>query len=197
MMVVLLLLSAVVASAQSDAASDVTILIAYDSRSGNTETFAKAIAEGLGTIDGVVGVVRKQSDVEDAQITSADGVLVGTPVHWGNLSTETKGFLDRLGGVLARSGEVGADSTAGNRSGGAFVTGGSPASGKELARIGILATLLSFKFVLIGGEDAGGFGTLGPQATTGPSDPGLSEAELEEARYFGARFAELTKQLRR
>lgn len=197
MMLVLLALCPVVASSQDDSSSVVTVLIAYDSLSGNTETFAEAIAEGVGTVGGVVGVVKKQSDVQDAEITGADGILVGTPVHWGNLSTHTKGFIDRVGGVLASGGELGADSTPGNRTAGAFVTGGSPSSGKELARIGILVSLLSFKFVLVGGEDAGGFGTLGPQATTGPSDPGLSEAELEEARHFGVRFAELTKQLRR
>ena len=200
MMIALFLLPRAAASSQNDGASSVTILIAYDSRTGNTETFARAVLEGVGTVEGARGVFRKQSDVEEAEIVAADGILVGSPVHWGNLSTETKGFIDRIGGVLASSGELGADSEAANRTirtGGAFVTGGSVASGKELARIGILTSLLSFKFVLIGGQDTAGFGTLGAQATTGPSDPGLSEAELAEARRFGARFARLTRTLTR
>jgi len=197
MMVALLLLSAVVGSSQDDATSKVTILIAYDSRTGNTETLAKAVAEGVGTVEGVQSVVRKQDDVANAEIKDSDGVLLGSPVHWANLSADTKRFIDRIGRILGNAGELGADSTPANRTAGAFVTGGSVASGKELARISILSSLMGLKFVLIGGEDAGGFGTLGPQATTGPSDPGLSEAELEEARRFGARFATLTKQLKR
>ena len=200
MMVALLVLPRAASSSQDDEASSVTILIAFDSRTGNTDTFARAVLEGVGTVEGARGVLRKQSDVEEAEIVDADGILVGSPVHWGNLSAETKGFIDRIGGVLASGGELGPDSTAANRTirtGGAFVTGGSIASGKELVRIGILTSLLSFKFVLIGGEDAAGFGTLGAQATTGPSDPGLSEAELEEARRFGARFATVTKKLRK
>jgi len=200
MMIALLFLPQAVSSSQNDETSSVTILISYDSRTGDTETFARAVLEGVGTVEGVRGVLRKHADVSDKEISAADGILVGSPVHWGNLSTETKGFIDRLGGVLASGGELGADSRAANRTprtGGAFVTGGSVASGKELVRIGILASLLSFKFVLIGGEDADGFGTLGAQATTGPSDPGLSEAELAEARRFGARFARLTQKLAR
>ncbi len=198
MTIALLFLPQAASSSQDDEASSVTILIAYDSRTGDTETFARAVLEGVGTVEGARGVLRKHSDVDETEIVAADGILIGSPVHWGNLSTETKGFIDRLGGVLAAGGELGADSMAANRTprtGGAFVTGGSVASGKELARIGILASLLSFKFVLIGGEDAAGFGTLGAQATTGPSDPGLSEAELLEARRFGARFARLTLKL--
>ena len=45
-----------------------TILIAYDFRSGNTETFARAVLEGVGTVEGARGVLRKQSDVEEAEI---------------------------------------------------------------------------------------------------------------------------------
>jgi hypothetical protein len=41
------------------------------------EKLAKAVAEGAGTVA---------------------GVIVGTPVHGANLSTETRRFLDRLGG---------------------------------------------------------------------------------------------------
>lgn len=191
----LLSLTQTVAAVAQESASSITILVAYDSRTGNTETFARAVAEGIESVDGVDAVASNQADIESDAIASAAGVVVGTPVHWGNLSSNTKAFLDKVGGALAQAGEIGADSTPTTRTAGAFATGGSVASGKELARISILSTLLSFKYVVIGAEDAAGFGTLGPQATTGPSDPGLSEAELEEARNYGVRFATLTKKL--
>lgn len=193
---IVLLLSPVVHGApQDDGVKSVKILIAYDSRTGNTESLARAVAEGAGSVAGVEVVLRRQREVEADEIASADGILVGTPVHWANLSVETKAFLDRIGGALATAGEIGADSAPRNRTGGAFVTGGSVASGKELARLAILAALLNLKFVVVGGADAAGFGTLGAQATTGPRDPGLSEVELDEARQSGARFATLTKRL--
>lgn len=194
-LIVLLLGPTVHGAPQDGGAPSVKILIAYDSRTGNTESLARAVAEGAGSVAGVEVVLRRQPEVEADEIASADGILVGTPVHWANLSAETKAFLDRIGGALAAAGEIGADSSPRDRTGGAFVTGGSVASGKELARLSILAAFLNLKFVVLGGVDAAGFGTLGAQATTGPSDPGLSELELDEARRSGERFATLTKRL--
>ena len=68
--------------------------------------------------------------------------------------------------------------------------------GKDMARLSILSAFLTMRFMVIGGVDADGFGTLGPQATTGAADPGVSGKEEEEARQFGERFARLTRQVR-
>lgn len=35
-----------------------------------------------------------------------------------------------------------------------------------------------------------------PEATTGATDPGVSDKEKEEARRFGERFARFTRQIR-
>ncbi len=82
MMVTLLVLPRAASSSQDDEASSVTMLIAYDFRAGNTETFARAVLEGVGTVEGARGVLRKQSDVEEAEIVDADGILVGSPVRY-------------------------------------------------------------------------------------------------------------------
>lgn len=58
----------------------------------------------------------------------------------------------------------------------------------------MISSLLAMRLFIIGGVDAESFGTLGPQATTGTADPGVSDKELEEARHFGERFARLTRQ---
>jgi len=70
------------------------------------------------------------------------------------------------------------------------------ASGKEMARLSLIAAMLALRFVVIGGADEEGYGTMGPQATTATGDPGISNKELEEGRRFGERFARLTRQLR-
>ena len=69
--------------------------------------------------------------------------------------------------------------------------------GKDVARLSILSAFLTMRFSVIGGVDAAGFGTLGPEATTGETDPGIGEKEGEEAWRFGERFARFTRQLRR
>lgn len=169
-----------------------SILVVFDSRTGHTEKLARAVAEGVGQVEGAVAVLRRREEVEDQEIVSSSGILLGSPVHWASLSAESKAFLERVGQVLVEAKELGPGTTPRTRAAGAFVTGGAVSSGKELARLAILAAFLNMRFVVIGGEEADGFGTLGAQATTAGSDPGLSEAELEEARRFGKRFASMT-----
>jgi NAD(P)H dehydrogenase (quinone) len=169
-----------------------TILVVFDSRTGNTEHLARTVAEGVAKVDGVRAILKRRDEVLDEEIHSASGILLGSPVHWGSLSAESKAFLERIGEVLVRAKEIGPQSKERARSAGAFVTGGSPSSGKELARLTILTAFLNMRFIVVGGEDEEGFGTLGAQATTGASDPGVSEAELAEARRFGERFARVT-----
>lgn len=169
-----------------------SILVVFDSRTGHTEKLARAVAEGVDQVEGAVAVLRRREEVEDEEILSSSGMLLGSPVHWASLSAESKAFLERIGQVLVEAKELGPGTTPRTRAAGAFVTGGATSSGKELAHLSILAAFLNMRFVVIGGEEADGFGTLGAQATTAGSDPGLSEAELEEARRFGKRFASLT-----
>jgi hypothetical protein len=69
--------------------------------------------------------------------------------------------------------------------------------GKDVARLSILSAFLTMRFMVIGGVDADGFGTLGAEATTGSADPGLSPKELDEAQKFGERFARMTVKIRR
>lgn len=167
------------------------ILIAYDSETGNTEQLAQAIRDGAAGVEGVTVTLSKTTEVATDSIAGYDGILVGTPVEWSNMSMETKQFLDRVGEALWS-----ADLTGDGRTAGAFCTGGGVAMGKDLARVSILAALLTMRFVVIGGVDAAGFGTLGAEATTGETDPGVSDSEEAEARAFGERFARLTSQIR-
>jgi len=166
--------------------SQVRILIAYDTQTGNTEKLAQFIAKGA-TMPGVEVTLKKMSDVKDETFTTFDGILVGTPVQWSNMTANTKTLLDRLGA---------AKTNGDGRTAGAFCTGGGVAMGKDTARLSIISALLTMRFTIIGGVDDSGFGTLGPEATTGPADPGLSGKELEQGRSFGERFSKMTKQIR-
>jgi NAD(P)H dehydrogenase (quinone) len=168
------------------------ILIAYHSESGNTEKMAQSIRKGAASVDGVEATLLKTADVKDDDIVRYDGILVGTPVQWSNLTAETKRFLDRVGAALWK-----VKATGDGRTAGAFCTGGGVAMGKDVARLSILSAFLTMRFMVIGGVDADGFGTLGAEATTGSADPGLSPKELDEAQKFGERFARMTVKIRR
>jgi NAD(P)H dehydrogenase (quinone) len=169
----------------------VRILISYYSETGNTEKVAQAIGKGAASVPGVEVTLRKTGEVKDDEIPGYDGIVVGTPIHWSNLSADVKRFLDRVGNSLWK-----AKANGDGRTAGAFCTGGGVSMGKDVARLSILSAFLTMRFTVIGGVDEQGFGTLGPQATTGPSDPGVSAKEQEEARQFGERFARMTRQIR-
>ena len=73
------------APARPESAVATRVLVAYHSESGNTEALGKALAEGLASVPGVEPIRRKISEVTNEEIRSADGILLGTPVHWANL----------------------------------------------------------------------------------------------------------------
>jgi NAD(P)H dehydrogenase (quinone) len=168
----------------------VRVLVSYYSQTGNTEKLAIAIGKGAASVKGVEAAVHKTVDVKDTEILQADGILLGTPVQWANAATGAKQFLDRVGDVLWKAKTNGDGKTAG-----AFCTGGGVAMGKDVARLSILAAFLTMGFVVVGGVDDSGFGTMGTEATTGPGHS-IGEKELEEARRFGERFAQVTLKLR-
>jgi NAD(P)H dehydrogenase (quinone) len=179
-------------SATAGAAPTVRILIAYHSRTGNTEKMAAAVREGAASVTGVEIVLRKVADVTSDDIVKADGIIVGTPVEWGTLSTEAKSFLDRVGAALGKAGATYGE----GRTAAVFCTAGSPSNGQEMARMSAISAFLAMRFVIVGGVNEEGFGSLGPQAATAGKPPGVSEGALGDARRFGERFARLTRQLR-
>ena len=179
-------------SAFAFAAPPVRILIAYHSETGNTEKLAASVREGAASVAGAAVTLRKVADVTDDEIRGADGIVLGTPVQWGNLSAAAKRFLDRVGEVLGKAGKTYGE----GRTAGVFCTAGSPANGQEMARLGAIAAFLAMRFVIVGGVNDEEFGTLGPQAVTGASPPGVNAGDRAGARRFGERFTRVTLRLR-
>ncbi|GIU76316.1 MAG: NAD(P)H dehydrogenase (quinone) [Bryobacteraceae bacterium] len=165
-------------------ADGVRILIAYYSETGHTAALAEAVREGAARVARVQALARRVSEVSDEEIRAAHGVLIGTPVHWQTQAAAVKSFLDRMGRVLGPEFGEG-------RTGGVFVTSGSPSNGADLARLDVIAALLSLRFVVAGGVIEGGYGSLGAQAF-GEVTP----VAREDARRFGERFARLTAKMR-
>ena len=191
LLVILSTLLGVFPAEAADPDAPILILVAYHSETGNTEALAGLVREGVASVEGVEARLRRLDAVTDEEITRADGILVGTPVHWSTVSVETRSFLDRVGGVLMQAGGLERE----GRTAGAFCTGGGAAMGKEMARLTILNAFLTMRFVVVGGVEGNGFGTLGPEATTPDPKTPMTSEEKDAARASGERFARLTRRV--
>jgi len=73
-----------------------TVLIIYDSRTGNTARMASAIAEGVRS-GGAEAVVRKLGEKFTMdELSKADAILVGSPTHYASTTAEMRHFLESL-----------------------------------------------------------------------------------------------------
>ena len=183
-----MLLPAGAARAAAQAGPGATVLVAYYSVTGNTEKMAHGVAEGVAATAGAKAVIKRVGEVVADDLLSADAVIVGSPVYFGNMAGDVKIFFDNwalkygvFGGLKMR-----------NKPGAAFVTGGSIANGKDTTLLGILEAMLGNQMVIV--NAAGGYGA---SATTGPDSPGIDDKKLATARELGKRVAEVTDLMRR
>ena len=179
-------------SSQAQApASQVKVLIAYQSVTGNTEKMAQGVSDGAKSVAGTTVDLKRVSDVATEDLLSADAVIVGSPVYFGNVSGEVKAFLDNW---FIKFG-VFRDAKMRNKVAGAFVTGAAISNGKETAMQAIHAALLTNQMVIV--SAGGAFGAYGASATTGPDSPGIDDKKLEAARALGKRVAEFAAVIQR
>jgi NAD(P)H dehydrogenase (quinone) len=170
----------------------VRVLIAYHSLKGTTERMAQGVAEGVRRVPGVVAVVKQVEDVTKEDLEAADGIVLGSPTYFANIAGKMKVAIDDW------SWKMKVDFT--DKVGGAFSTGGGQAGGKEHVVNSLLLFMINLRMVVAGplyenakGDD--GWAELGAAAATGPTDPGISDAELDAAQRVGQRVARLAKRL--
>jgi NAD(P)H dehydrogenase (quinone) len=177
----------VIGYSQATMAQTVSVLVAYHSATGNTEKMAQGVAEGAKSVTGANVVVKRVGEVTADDLLSSDGVIIGSPVYFGNMSGEVKSFLDswfKMGLFQDRKMR--------NKVGGTFATGGGFSNGKELTMLTMQAAMVMHQMLVTSG--GGGFGA---SATTGPDSPGIDEKELAEANALGKRIAEVASMVKR
>ena len=69
--------------------------VIYDSKFGNTEKIAKALAAGMQE-QGIVAECAKVEEVDIDQLTEYDLLAVGGPTHWRTASKPMRAFLEKL-----------------------------------------------------------------------------------------------------
>lgn len=73
------------------------VVVFYDSKTGYTETMAKAIAQGIKTIENVEVYLKKISDpIEFSILNKAKIIVIGSPSHHGHVTPEMLLFLFNL-----------------------------------------------------------------------------------------------------
>jgi NAD(P)H dehydrogenase (quinone) len=153
------------------AAEPVKVLIAYVSQTGHTEKMARAAAEGVGQAD-AEAVLRRVTEVTKQDLVQADGIMLGSPVHMGDVAAEMRTAL-----VAWSGGEYGFWSSRAlqDKVGAVFATGGAPSNGKEFTMISMALGLLQYGVVLVTP-----YGGVGASATTGipEMEKGVDEREL-------------------
>jgi NAD(P)H dehydrogenase (quinone) len=155
------------------------ILVVYDSKTGNTEKMAFAVAEGVKQIKGVEVTVKKveQTSIED--FLSVDGIILGSPTYYGQMSAKIKALIDesvKIHGKL--EGKVGA----------AFTSSGGTATGAETTLLSILEAMLVHGMIVQGRADTKHYGAA---AVGFPR-----KKDLECCNVLGKRVANLAKKLK-
>jgi NAD(P)H dehydrogenase (quinone) len=155
------------------------ILIVYTTLRGNTGRMVEPVAEGI-RAEGVEARIMAVDDVTMADLTAADGIIVGSPTRFGAVDWKIKRLFDEItieGYPGPLEGKVG----------GAFTAGSRPGSGAELVLLNALHILLNHGLIIQGEPFDAHYG---PVSIGEPN-----ERVLQTCRTWGARWARLVNRL--
>jgi flavorubredoxin len=73
------------------------VVVIYDSKTGNTELMAQAVAEGAKSVEGTTVLVQKMGTKWPVSILKdADAVIVGSPTRYGSVTQELTEFFQTM-----------------------------------------------------------------------------------------------------
>ncbi|OGE42389.1 NAD(P)H:quinone oxidoreductase, type IV [Candidatus Daviesbacteria bacterium RIFCSPLOWO2_01_FULL_39_12] len=196
------------------------ILVLFYSFSGHTAELSKYIAEGAGEIEGAQVEIKQVPELipneffeskpelkkiresfanipvaEISDLTSADGVAFGTPVHFGSFASQLKQFIDQLSPIFIKGTMVGKPAAF-------FCSAGSMHGGEEAALISTMIPLLNLGMIPIGvpypvqgeGSDFDAGSPYGAVFVSGhKGDKVLSEGDIKIAKILGKRLSAMSK----
>lgn len=156
------------------------VLVVYHSASGNTARMAEAVAEGA-KISGVEVELKKVKDTTLADLQDSDGIIMGSPTYYGQMSSQLKHIFDisfPIRGELE------------DKVGAAFTSSGSPVGGGQTTLISIILSMLIHGMIIVGDPIESG-GHYGASAVGKPD-----EEELYTCKMLGERVGKLVQQLK-
>ncbi len=157
------------------------LLIIYTSKNGRTGGMVEPVRQGM--IEGGVNVaVRTVDEVTWDEMLAAQGVIVGTPVRFGDVDWQIKRLFD----VTAYQDYPGPLS---GKVGGAFAGGGRPGSGAELALLSMIHILLNHGIVIQGNAHSSHYGPIALRESS-------SEDIYATCIAWGNHWAQLVRRLK-
>jgi NAD(P)H dehydrogenase (quinone) len=196
------------------------ILVLFYSFTGKTAELARYIAEGAKEIEGAEveikqvpelipdSVFESKPELKKAResfanvplakiedLTSADGVAFGTPVHFGSFASQLKQFIDQLSPVFIKG-------TMAGKPAAFFTSSGSMHGGEEAALLSLMIPMLNLGMVPMGvpypiqgeGSDFDAGSPYGAVYVSGhKGDKEISEADKKIARILGKRLSAMAK----
>ncbi|MDJ0512684.1 MAG: NAD(P)H:quinone oxidoreductase [Methyloceanibacter sp.] len=194
------------------------LLVLYHSSYGHTETLAYAMAHGVRAVEDIRVTVKRVPELmpddvmaaagmkveqpapvaEPAELAEYDGIIIGTPTRFGNMSSQMRYFLDQTGPLWAAGALIGKV--------GSVFTSTSTGGGNETTIVSVHHTLIHHGMVVVGlpysapdlpdvsevrGGSPYGAGTI--SAPDGSRTP--SQKELNLASFQGHHVAKITKKL--
>jgi len=140
---------------------------------------ALAVAEGAKEAEGIDVIVRKAEKITNEDLLKADGIIIGSPTYYGQMSGKIKAVFDesvKIHGKL--EGKVGA----------AFTSSGGVASGAETTIISILEAMLVHGMIIQGRASSGHYGAAAVGAP--------KEREIKRCKELGKMAADLVSKLK-
>jgi len=157
----------------------VKILVVYDSKTGNTERMAFAVAEDAKQTSGVEVNIKRADQTSLEDLLGADGIIMGSPTYYGQMSAKLKALIDESVEIHGKlEGKVGA----------AFTSSGGTATGAETTLLSILQAMLVHGMIVQGRSDAKHYGAAAVESP--------NEKELETCKELGKRVANLVLKLK-
>jgi len=192
------------------------VLVLYYSRFGATAEMARAIARGIGSVDGASARLRTVPPVspvseatapavpadgppyaELADLEECGGIILGSPTRFGTMASPLKHFLERTGAQWLSGALAGKPAAA-------FTSTATLHGGQESTLLGMLLPLLHHGCLIVGipytetalERTTSGGTPYGASHTAGPdSDRPITEEERELCTALGRRVAELVVRL--
>ena len=153
------------------------VLVTYYSSSGNTEKMAEKITQTIRK-EGVETVLKKVEDVKTNELTSYDGIVIGSPTYYGTMAWQVKKLLDE---------SVSLHGSLKGKIGGAFSSAANIGGGNETTITDILNAMLIHGMIVQGEPNGDHYG---PVAIGAPDSRALKCCER-----LGKNVANLAKKL--
>lgn len=194
------------------------ILVVYYSRTGATAALAREVARGVDGVEGAAARLRTVPAVSaeteasapgvpgegppyatTADLVECDGLVLGSPTRFGNMSAAMKYFLDGTSAQWLAGKLIG-------KPAGLFTSTGSLHGGQEATLLTMAVPLLHHGMLIVGipyseaalTETTSGGTPYGASHVAGPdANPRLTGHEITLARALGRRVAETALRLAR